>query len=368
MARILVLGVKVPFTHGGQEVLVGSLVKHLRARGHEADVIELPFNPLPKQNLVTAAAMWRSLDLSNFSGTPIDLVIATKFPSYYARHPRKSVWLVHQLRSIYDLYGGQYSDIGDDPRDESMRRLLTDGDTMALSECAFRSAISKNVADRLKAFNGLHSKVLYPPLPQGNQYRNETSEPYILSVGRICRIKRLDLIINALPHIDAKLSLKVVGVADEPGAMEFFTNEINKHNLSSRVQFLGRVGDQELLDLYSRATGVFYAPFDEDYGYVTLEAMASGKPVITATDSGGTLEFVRDGENGRVVAPTPLAMAEGFNGLIRDPASAQKMGSMGRMLIEDAGMLSTGWDDVINGLLSPLARTQVDELTQVVGA
>jgi glycosyltransferase involved in cell wall biosynthesis len=128
------------------------------------------------------------------------------------------------------------------------------------------------------------------------------------------------------------------------------------------------VGDQELLDLYSRATGVFYAPFDEDYGYVTLEAMASGKPVITATDSGGTLEFVRDGENGRVVAPTPLAMAEGFNGLIRDPASAQKMGSMGRMLIEDAGMLSTGWDDVINGLLSPLARTQVDELTQVVGA
>jgi glycosyltransferase involved in cell wall biosynthesis len=367
MARILVLGVKVPFTHGGQEVLVGTLVKQLRARGHEADVVEIPFNPLPKQNLVTQAAMWRALDLTEFAGTPIDLVIATKFPSYYARHPRKSVWLVHQLRSIYDLYGGQYSDIGDDPRDESMRRLLTDGDTMALNECAYRSCISKNVAERLKAFNGLHSRVLYPPLPMGDQYRSAPPEPYILSVGRICRIKRLDLIINAMPHIDARLKLKVVGVADEPGAMEFFTNEMNKHNLSSRIEFLGRVGDQELLDLYSKATGVFYAPFDEDYGYVTLEAMASGRPIVTATDSGGTLEFVRDRENGRVVAPNPLAMAEAFNSLVNDPVAAEKMGTMGRMLVEEAGMLSTGWDDVINGLLSPLAKAATSEMTKVVG-
>jgi len=160
MARILVLGVKVPFTHGGQEVLVASLVKKLRERGHEVDQVELPFNPLPKQNLLVQAAMWRTLDLESFAGQKIDLVIATKFPSYYARHPRKSVWLVHQLRSIYDLHGTQFSDIGDDPRDESMRRMLTDGDNVALGECAFRSCISKNVADMLKAFNGLSSNPL----------------------------------------------------------------------------------------------------------------------------------------------------------------------------------------------------------------
>ena len=202
MARVLVLGVKVPFTHGGQEILVASLVKQLRSRGHEADVVELPYNPLPKANILNQAAMWRSLDLEHFAGQPIDVVIATKFPSFYARHPRKSVWLVHQLRSIYDLYGGQYSDFGDDPRDEALRTIITDGDTLTLGECAYRSSISRNVADRLKCFNGLSSEVLYPPLPLGDKYRSNAAQPYILSVGRICRIKRLDLMLNALALVD----------------------------------------------------------------------------------------------------------------------------------------------------------------------
>lgn len=355
MARILVLGVKVPFSHGGQDVLVATLVKELERRGHEADVIALPYNPLPKQNLVNQAAMWRALDLENFCGKAIDLVIATKFPSYYARHPRKSVWLVHQQRSIYELYGTQYSDIGDDPRDEALRRMLTDGDTKVLGECAFRSSISKNVADRLQAFNGLSSEVLYPPLPLGNAYRSEKSEPYILSVGRICRIKRLDLMINALAHTPG-LRLKVVGVSDEPDAMQFFANEVRKHDLGSRVEFLGRVSNDDLLNLYARALAVFYAPFNEDYGYVTLEAMASGKPLITACDSGGTLEFVQDGHNGFVIQPTPEAVAEVCNRLQSSPELADRIGRQARNFIEQAGIMESGWDRVIERLLSPLVE------------
>jgi glycosyltransferase involved in cell wall biosynthesis len=354
MARILVLGVKVPFSHGGQDVLVATLVKQLQARGHHADTIALPYNPLPKQHLVTQAALWRSLDLENFCGQEIDLVIATKFPSYYARHPRKSLWLVHQQRSIYELYGGQYSDIGDDPRDEAMRRMLFDGDTKVLSECVYRASISKNVADRLQAFNGLSSEVLYPPLPLGSQYRSEQPEPYILSVGRICRIKRVDLMINALAQTPG-LSLKIVGGADEPDALDFFSSEVRKHGLESRVHFLGRVSDEELLSLYARSLAVFYAPFNEDYGYVTLEAMASGRPVITARDSGGTLEFVVDGQNGLVVDPTPQAVAEACNRLSADHGLARQLGEAGRHLIKESGIAEAGWDTVIEGLLSPLS-------------
>jgi glycosyltransferase involved in cell wall biosynthesis len=353
MARILVLGVKVPFSHGGQDVLVATLIKQLQSRGHEADLIALPYNPLPKQNLITQAAMWRSLDLENFCGQHIDLVIATKFPSYYARHPRKSVWLVHQQRSIYDLYGGQYSDVGDDPRDEAMRRMLSDGDTKVIGECAYRSAISQNVADRLQAFNGLSAEVLYPPLPLGNQYRREETEPYILSVGRICRIKRLDLMINALA-LTPGLRLKVVGVADEADALQFFKNEIRKHDLDSRVDFLGRVSDEDLLTLYARSLAVFYAPFNEDYGYVTLEAMASHRPVITANDSGGTLEFVTHEQNGFVVAPTPQAIAEVCNRLNHDRALANAVGQRGRSYIEQSGIIQAGWERIVERLLSPL--------------
>jgi glycosyltransferase involved in cell wall biosynthesis len=353
MARILVLGVKVPFSHGGQEVLVATLVKQLQARGHQADEIALPYNPLPKQNLITQAAMWRSLDLENFCGQAIDLVIATKFPSYYARHPRKSVWLVHQQRSLYELYGSQYSDIGDDPRDEAMRRMLSDGDAKVLGECAYRASISRNVADRLQAFNGLSSEVLYPPLPLGDLYRSEESEPYILSVGRICRIKRVDMMINALA-ITPGLRLKIAGVADEPDALQFFKNEIKKHALEARVDFLGRVSNEELLSLYARSLAVFYAPFNEDYGYVTLEAMASSKPVITAHDSGGTLEFVTHESNGFVVDPTPEAVAAVCNRLNSDRDLARQIGSRGRRYIEDAGIMHAGWDKVVDGLLSPL--------------
>jgi glycosyltransferase involved in cell wall biosynthesis len=233
--------------------------------------------------------------------------------------------------------------------------MLFDGDTKVLSECVYRSSISRNVAERLQAFNGLSSEVLYPPLPLGNQYRSEEAEPYVLSVGRICRIKRVDLMINALAQTPG-LSLKIVGGADEPDALEFFKGEVRKHGLESRVHFLGRVSDEDLLTLYARSLAVFYAPFNEDYGYVTLEAMASGRPVITARDSGGTLEFVVDGENGYIVEPTPQAIAEVCNRLASDRLLASKLGEAGQRYIKDSGIGEAGWDRVIEGLLSPLAN------------
>lgn len=232
--------------------------------------------------------------------------------------------------------------------------MITDGDTLTLGECSYRGAISKNVADRLQAYNGLSSTVLYPPLPLGDRYQNRSAKPYILSVGRICRIKRVDLMIHAMKQVAPEVSLKVVGVADEPGVMEYINNIVKAHDIGRRVEFLGRVSDEALIDLYAEAMGVFYAPFDEDYGYVTLEAMASGKPVVTADDSGGTLEFVKDGENGRVVKPDASAVAEAFNAFARDPQAAQRMGAQGRAFIERSGMLSAGWDTLIDALLSPL--------------
>ena len=68
--------------------------------------------------------------------------------------------------------------------------------------------------------------------------------------------------------------------------------------------------------LYARCACVFYAPWDEDYGLVTLEAFHSGKPVVTTDDSGGVLEFVKDGETGLVTRPDPLAVAESLARLL----------------------------------------------------
>lgn len=354
MANILVLGVKIPFTKGGAETLVSTLIKELKERGHEADTVELPLSLANKEHLPTQAALWRSIDLTSFGGRPVDLVIATKFPSYYAKFPLKSVWLVHQHRSAYELYGTRFSDLSDDPKDEALRRMIVDGDTKVLSESSFLSGISKNVVDRIAKFNSLNGEVLYPPLPLGQRYQCGAQEDYILSVGRLCSIKRVDLAIKALPIVHNFVKLKVVGTPDESGVMEYFKNEIDKHHLWDRVEFLGRVSDEELISLYSNALGVYYAPFDEDYGYVTLESFASGKPVITAKDSGGVLEFVKHEENGLVLEPTSDAIGHGINKLVSDKNGAKEMGQRGREFIEQSGLLTHGWDQVISRLLSPL--------------
>ena len=354
MASILVLGVKVPFTSGGQEVLVGSLVRELKARGHRVDTVELPFSALPKERLLTQAAIWRSLDLTTFGGTKVDLVIATKFPSYYAKHPCKSLWLVHQHRAIYELYGTRYSDISDDPRDEQLRRMLTDGDTRALAECSYIAGISKNVTERLKTYNGISADTLYPPLPYAGKYRTDKAEDYILSVGRLCAIKRVDLMIKAMPIVHKFIKLKIVGTPDEPGISDYYKNEIDKHHLWDRVEFLGRVDDQKLIDLYAGALGVYYAPHNEDYGYVTLEAMASGKPVITAHDSGGCLEFIRDRENGLIVDPTTDAIGHAVNRLVEDKTWAAALGASGKEWIDQSSISQQGWEDLIAKLTSPL--------------
>ena len=368
MARILIAGVKAPFTTGGQEVLVRTLAAKLKEREHEVDIIELPFSPEPKERILHQMALFQGFDLSRAGGKEVDLLIATKFPSYYITHPRKSIWLVHQHRPLYDLYGSRYSDISDDPRDEQLRRLIVKADEQALQSASYISGISHNVVERLQQFNNIVGEVLYPPLPQGSAYYCKKAKPYILSVGRICSIKRVDLMLKALPHMPEEVTLKIVGKADEPGVMEYLNNEIEKHHLWHRVEFLGRVSDEELLELYAKSMAVYYGPHNEDYGYVTLEAMASSKPVITCNDSGGVLEFVKQEENGVILPPSSPEIGAAVTYLYQHMDKAKAMGERGRAMLEELSLIDAGWDAVIDGLLSPLQEAEQGQVTTEQGA
>lgn len=348
-ANILITSVQVPFTRGGAEILVDGLRRELAARDFSVDVVQIPFSAQPKETLLNQIALWRALDLKVFNGKKVDLVIGTKFPSYVVSHPNKVVWLVHQHRQIYDLYGSRFGDFSSAPGDEALRRMIVHADLTALEECRARYTISANVKLRLRRYLGLESVSLPPPLPLGTSYRSETPEDYILSVGRICSIKRVDLIIKALPRINDKLRLKIVGVPDEPAIDTYLKSEIDKHHLWHRVEFLGRVSDEDLLSLYAKAFAVFYAPYDEDYGFVTLEGLASGKPIVSATDSGGVLEFVRDEENGLVVEPAEAAIAQAFNRLFEDSALYHRLSRAARC--DSAGLT---WDEVIGELTASL--------------
>ena len=341
---VLVCETQVPLVRGGAELLVRQLVDELRVRGFETDRVSVPFKWYPKQEILPHAAAWGLLDLSESNGRPIDLVIATKFPTYVARHPRKVCWLVHQHRAAYELAATAYSDFGHEELDVALRDRLMAIDERSLSECVARYTISNTVTDRLARYNGLSSTPLYHPPLLAPRLTPGPYGDYVLSVARLEQNKRVDLAVQSVVWWPEPLSLVVVGEGSQRALVEKAAEEVG---VAGRVRFLGAVPDAELIELYRGALAVVYVPFDEDYGLVTLEGFLAAKPVVTAADSGGTLEFVADGVNGAVVAPEPQAIGEAVARLHGRRADAAAQGDAGR---EQA--LAITWDQVIERLVS----------------
>lgn len=342
--RIVVCEAQVPFVTGGAEYLVRSLVSELNQRGFDAELVSIPFKSYPKEELLSHAASWRLIDLSESNNTPIDLVIATKFPTYFVRHPRKVSWLVHQYRSAYELCGTEFSDFQHTELDVGLREQLIGLDSQMLSESQRLFTIARNVTSRLEKYNGLASEPLYHPPRLAPQLRSGPYENYVLSVGRLELIKRTDLVVRAMVNVSPDMRLLVAGDGTQRGPL---TALAEKLGISDRVDFLGSVDDAALLRLYERALCVTYVPYDEDYGYVTLESFLARRPVVTAHDSGGTLEFVEDGVNGLVCFPDRQGLAEGINRLASDQRLATSLGSAG---YERARAIT--WDGVIERLTS----------------
>jgi glycosyltransferase involved in cell wall biosynthesis len=334
----------VPFIRGGAELLVRQLVAELRARGFETDRVSLPFKWYPKDEILAHAAAWRLLDLSESNSRPVDLVIGTKFPSYFARHPRKVSWLVHQHRAAYELAGTVYSDFGHDERDVGLKEKLMALDEQMLGECVGRYTISRTVSDRLRRFNGLDSTPLYHPPLLAPRLSPGPSAGYVLSVARLEGNKRVDLVVRAMAHVPEPVTLVLVGEGSHRWLIERAAEEAG---VTSRVRFAGAVHDDALVTLYREAMAVAYVPFDEDYGLATLEAFLAAKPVVTGLDSGGTLEFVQHDVNGLVCPPEPAEIGAAIARLATEPALVTRLGAAGRTLA-----LGITWDAVVDRLVS----------------
>jgi glycosyltransferase involved in cell wall biosynthesis len=341
---ILVCEAQVPFVHGGAEVHVRELVRELRERGYEAELVSVPFKWYPKEEILPHAAAWRLLDLSESNGRPVDLLIASKFPTYFVRHPRKVAWLIHQYRAAYELCGTPYSDFAHTELDVGLRDTLIRLDTEMLAECRAIFTNAKNTASRLAKFNGVAAQALYHPSRLASRLKAGPYGDYILSVGRIESVKRVDLPVRALAMVPS-LRLLIAGDGTQRANVERVAQEAG---VSERVTFLGTVADDQLIELYAGALGVVYPPYDEDFGYVTLESFLARKPVITCTDSGGPNEFVVDGVNGVVCEPQPEAIAEAMNRLAADRMRAASMGDAGHDLAR-----TITWDGVIEKLVVP---------------
>jgi glycosyltransferase involved in cell wall biosynthesis len=340
--RIAVCAPQVPFVRGGAEIFADKLVAELRARDHEAELVTVPFKWYPGTRVLSQAFLWRLLDLEESDGRPIDAVVATKFPSYCVRHPNKRVWVLHQFRQAYELDRTELGQFGDAPEERAVRRQVQRLDRIALGEATRLFATSHNVAGRIERSTGLAAEVMPHP-PQELPYRCDGYGDFVLSVNRLDRAKRIDLLLEAAA-LDPALRVVVTGEGPDRGRLEALARE---RGLNGRAEFTGRIDEAELASLYARCLAVYYAPVDEDFGMVPFEAFLSQKPVLTATDAGGPLEIVTDRRTGLVTAPEPAALAEAAGFLRANPQEAAAYGRAGHELAA-----RVTWDSCLERLLS----------------
>lgn len=342
--RIAICTGQIPFARGGAELLAQTLATQLRLRNHEVEIIQLPFRWYPKSEILKGYLAWRLINLDESEGHPIDCVIALKFPAFVIRHPHKITWLVQQFRQAYELFGTEYSHFDNSPEDTELRRAIWDIDTTALRESRPLYTISANVGLRLLRFNGLSSTPLYPPPPLDGQFRNDGYGDYIFTSCRLNRMKRLDHLIRAMSRVRTPVRCKIAGQGEELENLRRLAHQVG---CAEKVEFLGFVDDQQLIALYADALGVYYAPLDEDYGFVTVEAMKSAKPVLTTSDSGGPLEFVTDGQTGFVTPADDIDMlALRIDQLYEDRTLAEHMGRNATHVVN-----GIAWDNTIRKLL-----------------
>jgi glycosyltransferase involved in cell wall biosynthesis len=374
----------VPLMIGGAENLWWGLLAYLnRHTRHAADLIKLP---TPERNfweVVDSYRRWSALDVSGY-----DLIISGKYPAWMVAHPCHVGYMLHPLRGLYDSYPsawpkrwesghpevrglldllerpergratleecfGRLEAIrarGDIPSETFafpgplIRQIVHFLDDVGLRDGAMvrHVALSRTVAQRAGYFRDPES-VPVAHAPSSLRCAPRARGRYLLTVSRLDPPKRIDLIIEAMQHVSADIELRIAGT----GPHEPILRELARGD--DRIRFMGFVNDSELTTSYAEARAVLFVPYQEDYGYITVEAMMSGKPVITTTDSGGPTELVQDGVTGFVVAPDPAAIGARASLLARRPFLARRLGKAGHAR---AGAIT--WERAVSTLLDGL--------------
>ena len=327
--RVLVVTSGALFVRGGHMVIAEETVAALKRAGCTAELLVTPQNRFGRQASAYVAT-WLTDVGQTADGHPVDRVISFRFPSYAVRHPRHVCWLNHRMREYYDLWERFVRGLGRKGRakESVRRRLFHTVDHYLLTRNVTRLvAQSRTIQARLQRFGAIPSELLYPPAPE-RPYWTQGYSDYIFAVSRLHPLKRLDLLVEAAALTkDQRLHFKIAGTGEQEGELR---ERIRALGLEQRVELLGPISDAELLDHYARCRAVFFAPWNEDYGFVTLEAFRSGKAVITTHDSGGPSELVGHDRTGFVTEPTPQAVAAAIDRLAAEPSLAERMGEEAR--------------------------------------
>lgn len=344
--RIVVANNMAPFTHGGAEELASNLARRLKLRGHDVELLRIPFAWEPYAVLPKQMAIANQMNLDS-----AEAVIALKFPAYLIPHHNKTLWLLHQYRQAYDLYAAGQTNLPADEDGQYVRTAIYMADNLAFAGSQRIFTNSPVTGHRLSVWNDVASEVLYPPLNDPELFVGGVSAPYIFAGGRIDDLKRQELLVRALATAHPKVRLVVAGPPDSPETEARLQRLARQLGVEQRVtldlRFLSRM---EVAEWVNGAAACAYIPYDEDsLGYVAMEAAQASKAVITTTDSGGIRGLVRDGETGWVVAPEAEALGAAMGQALGSPRRTKKLGlNMKELWLS----FNADWSQTIDRLLA----------------
>ena len=348
--RIVVATVRTPFIHGGAEVLADELIKALRAEGHLAELVPIPFNATDPERIPDQMLACRLMDLREIDLMPVDRLIALKFPAYLIPHPHKVIWLMHQHRAAYDLWEHSLGGLRAVPRGRVVRDIIQRADQQICEEAKAIFTLSRNVTQRLRHFSHIESAPLYhPPANAAAFHCAREGGNYFFFPSRLSPTKRQELVLQAMAVTKNPVQVKFSGLADNPPYGEGLIRLAQQLGIERRVEWMGFLSESQKRDAYARALAVVFPPLDEDYGYVTLEAMLASKAVITCHDSGGPLEFVLPGKTALVTAPKAEEIARAMDALWHNRGLTQSYGEEARRQYDKLGL---SWATVVKKLLA----------------
>jgi glycosyltransferase involved in cell wall biosynthesis len=331
---------------GGAEALYRGLLDALRGAGHDADDIAVRTDESSFEAILESYARCYALDLRGY-----DRVISTKAPTFMVSHAHHVSYLLHTVRVFYDMFEIEYGR-GTAER-QAQRRAVYALDQFGLRPGRVRRHFSnghttyRRLFDASSWWKSVGFRALHHP-PALSGFRPAGRQDYIFMPGRLHRWKRVGLVIEAYKRVRRDVPLLISGTGeDEPALRALAAGD-------RRIRFLGDVDEARLIDLYADALLVPFVPRQEDYGLVTVEAFKSGKAVLTCTDSGEPLEFVRDGENGYVVEPDAAAIADRLTHAIDHRRDVARMGARGLQAVRHVA-----WEPIVEALVGRERRTRV---------
>ncbi len=265
-----------------------------------------------------------------------DVINAHMAPSHWVRNKNERVlWYCHTpLRDVYDLYNYRLSlkKPYQKPVYMAGSSLVRRIDRSIVRDLEMIVANSSNTKSRIEKYLGRTDAKVLSGGVEYELYKNAGDGKYFIYPSRISPNKRQDYAIRAFSAFKRLMpgyKLLIVGQVSKDKQFQEYYNDVAALARRTRdVRLILDSGEEELRRLYSRATAVLYTPMNEDYGLVPLEAMASGKPIISVNE-GGPRDTIRDGKTGYLV-DSEAAMADKMRVVASDPALSEELGKNGQ--------------------------------------